>query len=243
MLYYIYDGSFDGFLSCIYHNYKSKKTSGIYQDKLYQYSITDDYIMIDTNIEFADIVYNAIETKISKEAMNMIYYAFLSCERDKDNIILNFIKFAFIKGKIAIDMYTNDCVLPIREIYTRVSREEHGFLGLLRFSDIGGILYAKYSPDNNITVLITEHFADRYKYEKFIIHDEKRNLASIYANGTWEIVDASMIREISLSDSEIILQKLWKEYFTTLAIEGRKNAKLQNQKVPQKYRKNIVEFM
>lgn len=240
---YLYDGSFDGFLSCIYHNYKSKNASGIYEKNLYQHSIMNNYMIIDTNSDFADIVYNAIETKISKEAMNMIFYAFLSCEKDKDNRILKFIEFGFKKGKIALDMYTNDCVFPIREIYTRVSREEHGFLGLLRFSDIGGILYAKYSPDNNITVLITEHFADRYKYEKFIIHDEKRNIASIYADERWEIIDASSINAISLSDDELMLHRLWKEYFTTLAIEGRKNAKLQNQKVPKKYRKNLTEFM
>jgi probable DNA metabolism protein len=239
---YLYDGSFDGLLSCIYHHYKSKTTSGIYENKLYQYSIMNDYMIIDTNFGFADIVYNAIETKISKEAMNMIFYAFLSCEKDKDNFILKFIEFGFKKGKIALDMYTNDYVLPIREVYTRVSREEHGFLGLLRFSDIGGILYAKYSPDNNLTVLISDHFADRYKYEKFIIHDEKRNIASIYADERWEIIDASKVNTISLSDDELMLQKLWKEYFTTLAIEGRKNTKLQNQKVPKKYRKNIAEF-
>lgn len=239
---YLYDGSFDGFLSCVYHNYKTKKASGIYERNLYQYSIMNDYMIIDTDFNFADIVYNAIETKISKEAMNMIFYAFLSCEKDKDNIILKFIDFGFKKGKIAIDMYTNDCVLPIREIYTRVSREEHGFLGLLRFSDIGGILYAKYCPDNNITVLITEHFADRYKYERFVIHDEKRNIASVYADEKWEIIDASKVNMISLSDNELMLHKLWKEYFTTLAIEGRKNPKLQNQKVPKKYRKNITEF-
>jgi len=130
----------------------------------------------------------------------------------------------------------------MREIYTRVAREEHNFLGFLRFSDIGGILYAKYSPDNNITVLITEHFADRYKYEKFIIHDEKRNIASVYANERWQIVDASSINTVSLTDDEIMFHKLWKEYFTTLAIEGRKNINLQNQKVPRRYRKNIVEF-
>jgi probable DNA metabolism protein len=239
---YLYDGSFDGFLSCVYHSYKSKKASGIYEGNSYQYSITNDYMIIDTNSDFAEIVYNAIENKISKEAMNMIFYAFLSCDNNKNNKILKFIEFGFRKGKDTIDMYTNDCVFPIRELYTKVSREEHSFLGLLRFSDIGGILYAKYNPDNNLTVLITEHFADRYKYEKFIIHDEKRKIASIYADENWQIVDASFIKSISLTDNEIMFHKLWKEYFTTLAIEGRKNINLQNQKVPKKYRKNIIEF-
>lgn len=239
---YLYDGSFDGFLSCIYHSYKLEKASGIYEKNSYQYSIMNEYLIIDTNPDYSGIVYNAIENKISKEALDLIFYAFLSCDDDKDNKILKFIEFGFKKGKSVIDMYTNDLVHPIRELYIRVSREEHRILGFLRFSDIGGILYAKYNPDNNLTVLITDHFADRYKYEKFIIHDEKRNIASIYADGRWQIVDASSINSISLTDKEVMFHKLWKEYFTTLAIEARKNVKLQNQLVPKKYRKNLTEF-
>lgn len=239
---YLYDGSFDGFLSCVYHSYKLKKASGIYEKNSYQYSIINDYMIIDADSHLADTVYDAIEKKISKEAMHIIFHAFLSCDNDKNNKILKFIEFGFKKGRIAVDMYSHDSVLPVMEMYTRVSREAHSFLGLLRFSDIGGILYAKYNPDNNITTLITGHFADRYKYEKFIIHDERRNIAAIYANEHWEIIDAGSLNIDSVTNDEIMLHKLWKDYFTTLAIEGRKNINLQFQKVPARYRKNIVEF-
>lgn len=239
---YLYDGTFDGFLTCVYHSYKTKKATGIYVESEYQHSIINDYKIISTDPSLSDIVYEAIEKKISKEAMHIIFYAFLSCNKNKDTKILNFIEYGFKKGKIAVDIYSNDSVLPVREMYTNVSREEHSFLGLLRFSDIDGILYAKYNPDNNITALITEHFADRYKYEKFIIHDEKRKIASIYANNHWELVDASIINIDELDREEIMVHQLWKNYFTTLAIDERKNINLQFQKVPARYRKNIVEF-
>lgn len=239
---YLYDGSFDGFLTCVYYSYKIEKATGIYEESSYQHSIINNHKVVNTDSKLSDIVYDAIEKKISKDAMHIIFYAFLSCQDNKENNILNFIEFGFKKGKIAVDMYSHDSVLPVREMYTRVSREEHGLLGLLRFSDIDGILYAKYNPDNNITALITEHFADRYKYEKFIIHDEKRKIASIYANQRWEIIDASIINIDELTKDEIMVHQLWKSYFTTLAIEERKNLNLQFQKVPARYRKNIVEF-
>lgn len=239
---YLYDGSFDGFLTCVYYSYKIEKATGIYEESSYQHSIIDNHKVVNTDSNLSGIVYDAIEKKISKEAMHIIFYAFLSCEDKKENYILKFIEFGFKKGKIAVDMYSHDSVLPVREMYTRVSREEHGFLGLLRFSDIDGILYAKYNPDNNITALITEHFADRYKYERFIIHDEKRKIASIYANECWEIFDASYINVDELTKDEVMVHQLWKSYFTTLAIEERINPNLQFQKVPARYRKNIVEF-
>lgn len=240
---YLYDGTFEGLLTCIYYNYKFKEASGIYEKNSYQQSLVQESEYIETNTQYADIVYNAIKEKISQEALVIIYYSYLSYIFNKENYILNFVKFAFKKGKIAIDMYTNDNVLPIREMYTKVSRESHSFLGLLRFSDIGGILYARYNPDNNVTPIIVEHFADRYKYEKFIIHDEKRKIAAIYANNLWEIIDASNINISELSKDEIKLQQLWKHYFTTHAIEARTNTNLQFQKVPTRYRKNIIEFI
>ena len=239
---YLYDGSFDGFLTCVYYNFKHERAAGIYVKNSYQNSIINKSKVITSDLALSDIVYNAIEKKISAEAMRLIFYAFLSGSDKKENNILNFIEFGFKKGKIAVDLYSRDEVFPIMEMYNRVFREMHGFLGLLRFSDINGILYARYNPDNNITPIITEHFADRYKYEKFIIHDEKRKIASLYADDHWEITDAGKININEPTVDEVTIHKLWKSYFTTLAIKQRKNLNLQFQTVPMRYRKNITEF-
>lgn len=239
---YLYDGSFEGLLTCIYYHYKIEHTTGIYDKNSYQFTILNKYKEIKTNSNFSDIVYNAINNKISREVLVVIYYASLSYMDDKENYILRFIEFAFKKGKVVLDMYTNDNVYSVINMQKKVSRERHFFIGTLRFSEIEGILYAKYSPDNNLTAIITEHFADRYKKEKFIIHDVKRKIASVYANNNWQIVDASQIRVSEISEHELNVLKLWKHYFTAHAIENRKNISLQFSKIPARYRKNIVEF-
>lgn len=239
---YLYDGSFEGLLTCVYYNYKVERATGIYDIKSYQCSILNQYKEIKTNSKFSDIVYNAINNKISREALVVIYYAYLSCMNDRENYILKFIEFAFKKGKIVLDMYTHDNIYPVINMQKKVSRERRFFIGTLRFSEIEGILYAKYSPDNNLTAIITEHFADRYKNEKFIIHDTKRKIASVYANNNWQIVDATHIKIDEISDYELNILKLWKHYFTAHAIENRTNISLQFSKIPARYRKNIVEF-
>lgn len=142
-----------------------------------------------------------------------------------------------------MNFYTHEKVLPVNEIYKRVAREEHRVLGILRFSDIGGILYAKYSPDNDISVLLADHFADRYKYEKFIIFDEKRKKAVVYADNVWEIKENINIDNVEFSSNEDMIHRLWKQYFTDLAIKERKNIKLQFQFAPARYRKNMTEFI
>lgn len=239
---YIYDGTFEGLLTCIFLHYKKQATTGIYNIKSYQQSMINNYEIVITNRENAKIVSEAINNKISREAYLYIYYAFLSCMENKENIILDFIVFAFKYGKNTMNFYSHEKVLPINEIHQKVGKESHRFKGILRFKDINGLLYAKFSPDNDILVLITDHFANRYRYEKFIIHDEKRQKAVIYANDKWEIIENIQLDNFDESKDEKLFQSLWKQYFNDLAIEERKNIGAQFQFVPARYRKNMVEF-
>lgn len=239
---YLYDGTFEGLMTCVYYHYKIENSSGIYVKAKYQQSIIYNFEIVETDVLKAEIVQDAINEKISREAYINVFYCYLSNVENKENIILDFLIFAFRYGKKTMNFFTNEKVLPINEAYIKVSREEHKFLGILRFSDIGGILYAKFSPDNDLILLLTDHFADRYKYEKFIIHDEKRKKAAVYANGTWEIKENLNFENLEYSQNEKTIQKLWKQYFTDLAIKERTNTKLQFQFVPSRYRKNMAEF-
>mgnify|MGYP000877807060 FL=1 len=239
---YLYDGTFEGLMTCIYYHYKKGKATGIYVISNYQQSIVYQSEIVETDILKAKIVSDAINRLISKEAYVHVYYCYLSNDAEKENLILDFLIFAFKYGRNTMNFYTHGKVLPINEIYKRVAREEHRVLGILRFSDIGGILYAKYSPDNDISILLADHFADRYKHEKFIIYDEKRKKVVVYANDNWEIKENINIDDIEFSIKETMIQKLWKQYFTDLAIKERKNINLQFQFVPSRYRKNMTEF-
>jgi probable DNA metabolism protein len=239
---YLYDGTFEGLMTTIYYHYKKAKAMGIYELSNYQQSIVNQSEIAKTDISKAKIVCDSINKLISREAYIHVYYCYLSNVPHKENIILDFLVFAFKYGNNTMNFYTHEKVLPINEIYKRVAREEHRILGILRFSDIGGILYAKYTPDNDITILLADHFADRYKYEKFIIHDERRKKAVVYSDNNWEVKENIIIDNIEFSINEKRIQDLWKQYFTDLAIKERKNINLQFQFVPVRYRKNMAEF-
>ena len=238
---YLYDGTFEGLLTCIYCHYEEAAASGIYLASNYQQTIINNYKVINTDIKKAQIVSNAIK-KISGEAYIEVYYCYLSNACNKENIILDFLIFAFKYGKKTMNFYTHEKVLPLKEISLKVTKEVDKFLGILRFSDIGGILFTRFSPDNDLLILLIGHFADRYKYEKFIIYDERRNKAAVYGNNFWEIKENIYIENLEYSQNEKMIQKLWKQYFTDLAIKERTNVNLQFQFVPARYRKNMTEF-
>ncbi len=239
---YLYDGTFEGLLTCIFYNYKIEKASGIYNTANYQQNILNSYKIIESDVEKAKTVSDAINKKISREAYVDVYYCYLSNIDNKENIILEFLIFAFKYGRNTMNFYSHERVLPIKEISLKVYGEVHRYLGILRFSDIEGILYAKLSPDNDIIILMVEHFSDRYKFEKFIIYDEKRKKACVYSDNCWEIKENIEFDSIEYSQDEKRIQSLWKQYFNDLAIKERTNLNLQFQFVPARYRKNMPEF-
>ena len=79
-----------------------------------------------------------------------------------------------------------------------------------------------------------------------MIHDATRNLAVLHPQGKgFFITDTKGIdHEIlqRLSPQEMEYRRLWRTFFDNIAIEARKNPALQNQNLPKRFRKDIVEF-
>lgn len=139
--------------------------------------------------------------------------------------------------------YISDPV--VERIYKKakqVSREIHRIKGLLRFREVeGGYLYAKFSPDFNIIIPVSNYFADRLRSEKILIHDIKRNVAAFCHRG--RVSSAQIVGKIpDFTDNEREIVRLWLKYFDRISIKDRLNLRIQKQKVPLKYRKSVVEF-
>lgn len=239
---YLYDSTFDGLLTCIYSHYYTNKVNKIFAEKNYQYTLMEEYEIIETDQQKAKKVFDAIKKKISSEALRHINYVFLSNDINKDTYILKYVELGFKLGRQLDDYHTNDSVLPVHKLSKKVGFETHRFLGLIRFVDVNGVLYSVIEPDHDIITLLVLHFKDRLKNERFIIHDKKRKTAVIYSEDQWYHTDFTLDNNIPISDNELFYQNLWKKYFIQVAIESRKNLRLQQQFVPKKYRKNLTEF-
>lgn len=239
---YLYDGSFDGFLTVIYEHYYNEKAKAIYRKNDYQIGLIEESKTIEADSVKSGKVHEAFIKKFSTETLNNIQYTFLSCDPDKDTYLLHYIVYGFKMGKKLDFEHTHESVLPVHQLGKKVSFEAHRFLGLLRFQEVGSVLYSAIEPDNDIITLVVGHFADRLKNERFIIHDKKRKQAVIYADGHWYLSDFYVKEELQISEKEKYLNELWKGYFKQIAIKERENLRLQQQFVPKKYRRNIIEF-
>lgn len=239
---YVTDGTFDGILTAIFEAYGSKEEpEAIIADDNYQLPLSTAIRRIDTDQEKSDRVYRAINGKMSRESLEDLYRAYLSDHPDRGAYIYRYVKIGLKVGRRVRNYLQNPDVLMIHDLNLKVTGETHMFLGLLRFKKLKcGIFYACYEPDHNVTMLLTDHFAERLSDQPWVIHDLRRNIFALY--NTEEVVFSTGSPPlIDEAYDEEEFETLWKMYFKTVAIESRYNPKLQKSFMPRRYWKHLVE--
>lgn len=242
---YVFDGTFFGFFSVVFECFSKKNFDCKIQDEfMIQESLLYEYQKIETDFTKAERVANGIKNKISKVAFENINFAFLGTNENRFTDILKYIRLGFKVGQSVDNYKSYDYVLNVLKARRTVAQEAHLLTGFMRFSETKEkVLYSKIAPDNDVIEVVAVHFADRFKDEKWVINDVKRKKCAIYANGEFIILNDVDELNISNSDDEELWQNLWKEFFSAIAIENRRNIKLQNQMLPKKFRKYMPEFL
>ncbi|MEW9122839.1 MAG: TIGR03915 family putative DNA repair protein, partial [Thermotaleaceae bacterium] len=194
MLSYIYDGSFEGLLTCIYEAYYRKESPvKILGKEEEQENLLLQKVYIDTNEEKADKVYNAIRTKISPKALHNVFYVFLSESEESGIMILKYIQLGFKLGKDIDEHLAEDRVLHMHKLVKKVWREEHFLLGLIRFKKLHeNFYYASIEPEYHVLGLVAPHFAKRMADQNWVIHDIKRNMGAVYNQQEWTLQDMNL---------------------------------------------------
>lgn len=242
MIDYLYDGTFEGILTCIHHHYYTEKASGIFHRDSYQSTLLGGYMEVETDQMKAVTVYEAIERKISSYDLRRIYKAYLSNDPDKETKILRYIVLGFREGAKISMLHGNQTVFDIQSIEKKIEVEKERMLQFVRFSVMeNNVLYARIEPDNDVVELIAGHFCDRFKNEPFIIHDVKRSKALIAYRKKWYIsqFDDEDIPELSADEHDY--RRLWKNYFENIAIRERTNPRCQKNFMPVRYWKHLTE--
>lgn len=243
MLVYIFDGTFDGLLTCIYEAYYRHETPGDFVGGKYlQAGLGDDYVNIVSDETKAMKVTNSIKSQISIESLDKVYHAYLSELEGIYIAIYQYLKFGWKVGPKLNNFLTDNRVMTINNASRKVGCEAHRLTGLIRFKQLDEELYyASIEPDHNVTELIAPHFASRFANQNWIIHDLKRNTAAVFNKINWVMVRDTGNLNITEDERELFVQSLWKKYFKSISIQSRENPKLQRQFLPGRYWKHLVE--
>lgn len=245
MIVLIHDGSFNGFLTCIYECYYSyKNASLIFSKHTFEENLLYEKKYIPTDDIKANKVYNSLLKNTGEDVVENIYYAYLSDTKDCFSLALKYVQIAFKLGAIVNHHIYDSRVKNILSLKSKVLKEAHMFEGFVRFIFINDkILYSSIEPDHNILELLSNHFTKRFCNENFIIHDIKRELALVYSSlqNNYEVVSMPIDYYENLKNYKEDITTLWKTYYKSTTIHSRQNPRLQHNKMPKRYWKHLSE--
>ena len=242
-----FDGSYDGFLCIIFaHYYDALVPATIMHDaELTLFSSGfGDTRHIQTCPTKAARVANGLRNKVSDRASHNVYLAFHAAQEGRLATIFDYVKLAFKLGHM-VDSHLNiDCVRATHKLAGVVARESHLLNGFCRFVETTqGVLYSPITPRNDVLPIIVNHFSQRLMGLPWIIHDKHRNRAAVYDGNNYTTCSVPANATIEYANTELETQELWVKFFNALAIDARKNPKLQRQMLPLYFRKNMTEFV
>lgn len=263
MLTYVYDGSLEGLFTALYEGlFAGEEVAEITDNRRYAPSLFSSAKVIATDPEKARKLRRFLRERLSRQAFQNLVYCYLS-ESGMEKAILSYIRLLLPAGRKAegdSHARTQDIMAVIGAITQtarKVIHEVHRFHGFLRFRRVrlrdGDLYYAPIEPDHNILALLVPHFTARFAGQRWFIHDRRRNLGAYYNGRECRLVSGVEINSqlaVSLQakktgggdEEEMLCRELWQEYFTSTALEERRNEKLQRQHMPVRYWKYLTEF-
>jgi len=249
---WIYDKTFEGFLTLVFESYELKTIPDqILGEKESQSLIFKGNHDVICNEVKAKRVWDGLSKKISGQSCQMIYRVFLSELKDIELLMLRYIEDVF-NSPVNIELnFGNKYVLEMFDISKKVAHEAHRIPMFVRFQKTTDeIYYASFDPMYNVLPFVIDHFEKRFADQKWIIYDTRRNYGFYYdLKNTEEVTFTnSMVNPANgkidnnlLDKDEQLFQDLWKTYFNSMCIKERINPKLHKQLLPKRFWKYLIE--
>jgi len=249
------EDSTDGILSAVYdaglsgYGHDFIRIQPIVENRIENYELFTEYVQVQTDPKKTANVIEAVKDKISREAYSFMMSAVISEYPDRGDAIYQFVTYGFTMGAKVCSALQIPCVKRIFAMNRAVQNETRFFREFLRFQEVQrepSLLLAVIEPKNRIIPFLTEHFADRFMGEWFVIYDKTHREASFHQkDGNWEVrlLTEEEVRKLEkLTEQKEEYADLWKTFFHQIAIAERTNKKLQRNMLPLHYRKHMTEF-
>ncbi len=239
---YRYDGTFAGFLTCVWDALESG-TEPV------EFLCSGDEVSLwetrrpATDAEKARRLYAALAKRVSPAFQKLVARGFLTCLPEKELDLLALIRRGLREGdRVRLDL-SNPVMARVNLALTKMWTEWDHLKGFIRFSDLDGALVGEIEPKNRVLPLLAAHFAARYSGERLVRYDRTHREAFVSDRGRWRLLPAEDFRMGPAGSEERAFRAMWRKYYQTIAIEGRLNPKCQSAHLPKRYRHVMTEFI
>ncbi|NLV50023.1 MAG: DNA metabolism protein [Clostridiales bacterium] len=239
---YVYDGSFEGLLCCIFDSYEHNELpfeiclEDAGQETLYPVH----YVYTDT--AKANRVKAGIKKKASYDVYKTAELGYYSCHPRKELLISDFVRLGMKHGRKTLSMLADDTVSELLGAVKGLTRESHQLKGFVRFSIYSGVMTAVIEPKNFVLPLLQDHFCDRYASDTFIIYDKIHEYALLYARNRSAITPVYNYKPPDADGEELLFRSLWKLFYDTIAVEERINPRCRMSHMQKRYWRHLTEM-
>jgi probable DNA metabolism protein len=247
----VYDGSFEGLLSAIFDVYEYRFNDvAIVPEKALQKNIYKNEHVTITDPKKYERLWKGLGERLTQRGLTQVYKSFLSEIPRIENAILTYVQYVFKSPSTVESDYSNPSVLAISQIAKKVDREKHRMEAFVRFQlTKDSLYYSVVQPDFNVLPLIIKHFETRYADQRWMIYDTSRSYGIYYDLHKTEMIEMIFCQDLEkgvnimgiIAEEETLYQQLWQQYFSSVNIGARKNAKLHIQHMPKRYWKFLIE--
>ena len=229
---YLYDGSFEGFLCCVFESFAQHEIPFAVWTPQRETATLCPVRDIETDSAKARRVFSSLGKKLGRETEYLVSRDFLSGQEEKELLLIRFLHLAFALGPGTVKRMGHPDVAPLYEMKKSLDWEVDKFQGFVRFEEHGGMLGAVIHPKNYILPLLRGHFCARFPEEDLLYQDHEAKLLELAAPLT--------LPPPSAREQE--LQALWKQFYDTLEIKARHSEKGRMSHCPKRFWQDMVEM-
>lgn len=261
---YLYDGTFEGMLTCVYLSVKARElpcdlqTPANLQLRLGQKERT-----VETDLNAALQVKRSILRSHGSEVFTHLQEAAASDSEDAGMTVFLFTKRLLGQCRACssclqkatcnnacqlghnrkiLDELADPLVRRVESLRRHALNEKERMIQFIRFQHLeDDVWFARCNPNANVVPLLMNWFRARFNTQRFVIYDETHKISGIYDGQRCHLVTGDITPPAAQSQDHQVSQA-WKRYFDSLCIPERINPELQRQLMPKRLWKNITEM-
>ena len=240
---YIYDGTFEGFLCCVYASLTRREVPRHIYVETGLPLLGETATWIQTNWEQAQAVYVSLSRKIGIEAQDMVKEAFLTHMHDREMRLYRFIILGYKLGRLVLnsedwveipegapsplgrkvrcipDLCQRELILQVWEAVRNYRAEVKNVEGSLRFRSYMDVMVACIMPHNRVLPSLAEFFEKRFRENNFLVYDKTHQMAAVHRQEGTMVTSMKEMQLPVLYDEKNVYEKLWRSWYDKLHIE------------------------
>ncbi|MBO4928622.1 MAG: TIGR03915 family putative DNA repair protein [Clostridiales bacterium] len=232
---YIYDGTFEGFLCCIYQSYvRQEVPKHIYVEEGLPL-LGETAVWIPTNWNQAQSVYVSLSRKIGIEAQDIVKEAFLTHLPNKEIKLYRYIRLGYDRGRAVLSLENweqaglsdmkkqEELILTILQSSGSYRSEVKNIEGKLQFRSYSDVMISCITPRNRVLPALADYFEKRFLDMNFLVYDKTHQMAAVHREEGTMVTLMKKLHLPVLYDEKNVYEYLWKSWYDHLHIEVPQN--------------------